>query len=99
MAGPAARGVRSLARGLEQIRSASGPARPVSDLTLLHPVIPGKIVGIGLNYRAHAAESNLDPPEVPVVFAKFGSSLDRARGADRDPREETRPTTRARSPW
>jgi len=77
--------------GWEQVQSAGGPARPVSDLTLLHPVIPGKIAAIGLNYRAHAEESNLDPPDVPVVFAKFGSSLIGPGAPIVIPREETRP--------
>lgn len=36
---------------------------------------PQKIFGIGLNYRAHAAESGRDAPETPVVFAKFPSCL------------------------
>ena len=36
---------------------------------------PGKIVCIGLNYRDHAAESNLDLPQRPLLFAKWQSSL------------------------
>jgi 2,4-diketo-3-deoxy-L-fuconate hydrolase len=36
---------------------------------------PRQIVAIGLNYREHAAESNLAVPEHPVVFTKFQSSL------------------------
>lgn len=32
---------------------------------------PGKILCIGLNYRDHAAESNMPIPEKPVVFSKF----------------------------
>lgn len=36
---------------------------------------PTKIVAIGLNYRGHAEESGLEPPEQPVVFAKLPSSL------------------------
>ena len=31
---------------------------------------PGKIFGIGLNYRDHAAETGRPPPEVPFVFSK-----------------------------
>jgi 2-keto-4-pentenoate hydratase/2-oxohepta-3-ene-1,7-dioic acid hydratase in catechol pathway len=31
---------------------------------------PGALVGIGMNYAAHAAESGSTPPEVPVVFLK-----------------------------
>jgi 2,4-diketo-3-deoxy-L-fuconate hydrolase len=36
---------------------------------------PQKVFGIGLNYRAHAAESGREAPETPVVFAKFPSCL------------------------
>jgi 2,4-didehydro-3-deoxy-L-rhamnonate hydrolase len=31
---------------------------------------PGAVVGIGMNYAAHAAESGSAPPEIPVVFLK-----------------------------
>ncbi len=36
---------------------------------------PGKIVVIGLNYRDHAAEGGAEPPDVPIVFAKFPSAV------------------------
>ncbi|PVM84498.1 ureidoglycolate lyase [Caulobacter radicis] len=36
---------------------------------------PGKFVCIGLNYRDHAAESNLPIPEEPVVFGKWTSAV------------------------
>jgi 2-keto-4-pentenoate hydratase/2-oxohepta-3-ene-1,7-dioic acid hydratase in catechol pathway len=77
--------------GWEQIAAASGERYALSDVTLLHPVEPRKILAIGLNYRSHAAESELAVPEVPVVFAKWASSL---VGPDQPiviPREETRP--------
>jgi 2-keto-4-pentenoate hydratase/2-oxohepta-3-ene-1,7-dioic acid hydratase in catechol pathway len=32
---------------------------------------PGKLICIGLNYRDHAAESNMAIPERPVIFSKF----------------------------
>ena len=35
----------------------------------------GKIVGIGLNYRAHAAEAGLEAPTEPVIFLKATSAL------------------------
>ncbi|MDP1028466.1 fumarylacetoacetate hydrolase family protein [Sphingomonas sp. KR1UV-12] len=35
---------------------------------------PGKFVCIGLNYRAHAAESDLPIPAEPVVFGKWSSA-------------------------
>ncbi|MBA3885433.1 MAG: fumarylacetoacetate hydrolase family protein [Acidobacteria bacterium] len=37
---------------------------------LLAPVVPTAILGIGLNYRHHAAESGAAVPEFPVMFAK-----------------------------
>src|SRR5574338_555450 len=36
---------------------------------------PGKIVCVGLNYRDHAAESNLAVPKTPVIFSKFSSCV------------------------
>jgi len=35
----------------------------------------GKIIGIGLNYRAHAAEAGLEPPTAPVIFMKAASAI------------------------
>ena len=36
---------------------------------------PGKIVCVGLNYRSHAEEQDRQPPERPMLFAKWGTSL------------------------
>ena len=36
---------------------------------------PGKIVCIGLNYRAHAQEANLKIPSVPILFNKYNNAL------------------------
>ncbi len=36
---------------------------------------PQKVFGIGLNYRLHAEESNMEIPTTPVVFGKFSSCL------------------------
>ena len=73
------------------IAAASGPGNPVADVTLLHPTVPRKLIGIGLNYRDHAAESELAIPEVPVIFAKFTSALVGPGAPIVIPREETRP--------
>lgn len=46
------------------------------DVYLLTPVpTPSKIICIGKNYAAHAAEMNSDAPEYPVLFAKFANAL------------------------
>ncbi len=73
------------------LADASGGEHAIDEVTLLPPVVPRKILAIGLNYRSHAEESELEIPPVPVVFAKFPSSLI-GHGADIViPREETRP--------
>jgi 2-keto-4-pentenoate hydratase/2-oxohepta-3-ene-1,7-dioic acid hydratase in catechol pathway len=36
---------------------------------------PEKIICIGLNYRSHAAEAGLEPPNAPTFFAKFRNAL------------------------
>jgi 2-keto-4-pentenoate hydratase/2-oxohepta-3-ene-1,7-dioic acid hydratase in catechol pathway len=38
-------------------------------------VLPGKIIGIGLNYMDHVRETGAEVPAEPVVFAKFSSAL------------------------
>ena len=49
---------------------------PVEGIPLLPPVTrPGKIICIGLNYRAHAQEQGAEPPETPTFFAKFRNAL------------------------
>lgn len=51
------------------------PAQPLSDLTLLAPVTPSKIVCIGRNYRDHAAELGNDVPKEPLLFLKAPSAI------------------------
>jgi len=54
---------------------ATGESWPVAEVELLAPVMrPRAIFGIGLNYRAHAAEQDIDPPPAPIVFMKLPSS-------------------------
>lgn len=42
---------------------------------LLAPVSPGKVIGIGLNYRDHALERNKPLPARPLVFLKPPSAV------------------------
>lgn len=42
---------------------------------LLTPVVPGKIVCLGLNYKNHAAEVKFDLPKEPVIFLKPPSAV------------------------
>ncbi len=77
--------------GWQIIAGATGETHDVADVTLLHPVEPRKIIAIGLNYRDHAEESQLDIPEVPVVFSMFPTALIGSGATIVIPREETRP--------
>jgi 2-keto-4-pentenoate hydratase/2-oxohepta-3-ene-1,7-dioic acid hydratase in catechol pathway len=39
------------------------------------PLDPGKVIGVGLNYRSHALEVGAPIPKNPLLFAKFNSAL------------------------
>ena len=53
-----------------------GEAVPVEEGTLAAPLrAPSKIACVGLNYHDHCRETGMDPPERPLIFAKFLSSL------------------------
>lgn len=43
---------------------------PIADVRVLPPVLPTKIVGIGRNYKDHAAELGNPLPAEPLVFLK-----------------------------
>jgi acylpyruvate hydrolase len=48
----------------------------VHDAELRPPIHrPGKVICIGLNYRAHAEEGGREAPDTPAFFAKFATSL------------------------
>jgi 2-keto-4-pentenoate hydratase/2-oxohepta-3-ene-1,7-dioic acid hydratase in catechol pathway len=48
---------------------------PLAEVRLLAPVTPSKIVCVGRNYRAHAAELGNEMPAEPLLFLKPPSSL------------------------
>jgi 2-keto-4-pentenoate hydratase/2-oxohepta-3-ene-1,7-dioic acid hydratase in catechol pathway len=53
-----------------------GELMPLEQVELAPPVPdPEKIICIGLNYRAHAAEAGIEPPDAPTFFAKFRNAL------------------------
>ena len=63
-------GVERLDRpGWEPGAAVTGEAA-LADCRLLAPVLPGKIVAVGLNYRAHAEEFALDVHPEPILFMK-----------------------------
>ena len=73
--------------GIEELGAAS-PSEVLADPPLtgeelglaevrLRPVVPrpGKVVCMGLNYRAHVDEGVFDVPDYPVLFPKFADAL------------------------
>lgn len=75
-AGPA-----GLAAVRAALRSADGSALPRESVRLHAPLRPGKIVGVGLNYVEHVAESSRtldtskDLPTRPVLFGKPATAV------------------------
>ena len=47
----------------------------LSEVRILPPCVPSKVVAVGLNYRDHAEELNLQLPEEPLLFMKPASSV------------------------
>lgn len=47
---------------------------PLTELKLLPPAVPSKIICIGRNYIAHADEQHAETPDLPLLFLKPPSS-------------------------
>ena len=60
---------------------ATGVVRRLEAVRLLAPVVPGKIVAVGLNYRDHAREMGKEIPGEPLLFLKAPSALNDPGGA------------------
>jgi 2-keto-4-pentenoate hydratase/2-oxohepta-3-ene-1,7-dioic acid hydratase in catechol pathway len=56
------------------IASGTG-ARFAPAVRVLAPVVPGKIVAIGLNYKDHAAEQGKPLPKAPMIFLKPATAV------------------------
>lgn len=52
-----------------------GPAYSLSDVNILSPVVPSKIVCVGRNYADHAAELGNQVPKEPLLFLKAPSAI------------------------
>ncbi|MFN7918592.1 MAG: fumarylacetoacetate hydrolase family protein [Bryobacteraceae bacterium] len=61
---------------LKKVAAVTGPKIALSGVKLLAPIPrPPKIICIGLNYRDHAIESNMQIPTTPTVFCKFPTAV------------------------
>ncbi len=57
---------------------------------MLPPVVPGKIVAVGLNYRDHAQEMGIELPKEPILFMKPSTSVIGHLDAIRYPAQSSR---------
>jgi 2-keto-4-pentenoate hydratase/2-oxohepta-3-ene-1,7-dioic acid hydratase in catechol pathway len=53
----------------------TGEELPIDDVRLLAPVLPSKLVCVGKNYAAHAAEFGMEVPEEPLLFLKPSTAV------------------------
>lgn len=56
-------------------KARSGPGIPISEVAIVAPVSPSKIVCVGRNYREHAAELGNKMPDAPLLFLKPPSAV------------------------
>ncbi|XP_038219581.1 fumarylacetoacetate hydrolase domain-containing protein 2-like [Zerene cesonia] len=62
---------------LSSCKCSSSPVKePLSNVLLKAPITGmDKVLCIGLNYKDHCEEQKLTPPEVPMIFSKFASTV------------------------
>ncbi|TCN56951.1 2-keto-4-pentenoate hydratase/2-oxohepta-3-ene-1,7-dioic acid hydratase in catechol pathway [Rhodococcus sp. SMB37] len=53
----------------------TGRSWPLADVRLLAPILASKVIAVGRNYAAHAAESGNEVPDEPVIFLKPNTSI------------------------
>lgn len=47
----------------------------INHVEIMLPVIPKKVIGVGLNYKRHAEELKMEIPDEPVIFLKPTSAI------------------------
>ncbi len=82
-------GVLDVVRGATVERT--GQTVPLDGLVIAAPMRPGKLIGIGLNYRDHAAETGKPIPDMPLLFAKMSTSVTGPAGPVRLPKYTSKP--------
>ena len=77
---------RFLDNGHERV----GSSLPATDVVLLPPAIPSKIVAVGRNYAEHAKELGNEAPPEPIIFLKPPTALLRPGGTIERPAQSQR---------
>ncbi len=65
----------------EKKETGSGRNYDPKEVKVLPPFFGSKIICLGLNYRSHAEENRIKPPEKPILFSKATTSV----VGDKDP--------------
>ena len=65
--------IRELSGDLFQSPRPTGKTVRLADVTLLAPVVPSKVIAVGLNYKSHLGES--PAAKYPGLFAKMPTSI------------------------
>ena len=61
---------------LKGLAHSAGPSIDLNDVDLLAPVAaPPQFIGVGLNYRDHAAEAGIEAPAAPITFGFLATSV------------------------
>ena len=55
--------------------SPEGRVLPLTEVRLVAPVLPSKIIAVGRNYADHAKEMGNDVPAAPMIFLKPSTSI------------------------
>jgi 2-keto-4-pentenoate hydratase/2-oxohepta-3-ene-1,7-dioic acid hydratase in catechol pathway len=59
---------------LDPAKNISEPI-PIEEAALLPLAVPTKVIGVGLNYKDHSAETGMPMPEEPLIFFKPPSAI------------------------
>ena len=51
------------------------PTGNINNINLDPPVVPRNVFAVGLNYKKHAEESNLEIPPFPMIFTKHSTCI------------------------
>jgi 2-keto-4-pentenoate hydratase/2-oxohepta-3-ene-1,7-dioic acid hydratase in catechol pathway len=68
----------------------TGQRWPLADIRLLAPILPSKVIAVGRNYAAHAAEFGHEVPTSPMTFIKPSTSVIGPNAAIKLPAESER---------
>src|SRR6516225_697404 len=67
--------IRQLRGDLFNGAEPAGRTVQLSDVRLLAPCVPSKVICVGRNYKSHIADRGLEPAKEPGIFWKPTSSI------------------------